>query len=677
MSKFEFPYQMMSRFNVLETHARDGMKGLQHIFDYFTSVQKELAKFRKGLDKSLDNVRTFLKHNNKSDATLCSALKLLIRNEEGFYKEVDRMCEKYREQVLDVFKIRVDMYNNVNKKKMSIGEYIISKTEKSRGKVTKAKEEYHKNARNFFNAGTSETEQLRQNAMEASKIRYQKLIEEHNKFLDREIAEYLVHLKDLESNEQMRIDVIEKSMRQFLGASVELAEKYRTCYEENMTALRQVEPLRDVNLYSATLLRVKKQETFDKMIFEDHGEIYQLINKVCSGKGKCAEELKDDDSMEFTLKSTSTEQNTFTNVESLEKEITLKYSSLLDGKSLSEKDKGRVKETLKSSSGRLWLAEALGEVTDRYTIVDVAAFETLGELTRLMLDLVYTKRDSNPLLLYALLTASSFIYGKKEIFDGKVATISLREVLKDSPIFNDKERWISVIQYGLQKEFDRCNIELAGKEKKKSDAEREINMKKSKLYTELSSFGMKMALLNVPKEFGREILLGFAGYYELPSDKLCQLLLEYEGAQRFVRKEKLTKKDIEIIMERKRKKLLRKYENTPIIIIAKSMTYISELTTLRSILLLNKSIKSRLQRRVYRKVLALPKVSMKIRRELWTKAVVDTTLAAQYQEIKEQRVKKFLDSGRIAEDVICMDVSRSFRCLSDDDQEVSLFICTA
>jgi len=657
-SKFDFPHQMISRYNKLETHLHEGEKGLKYIYEYFVNVQKDFIKLHKALKKSLLTINNFIKSNNKSDATLYTSLKSFIQNEEAFHKEIEKMCEKYKEGVLETFKIRQNNYADTNKKILAIGEQTIKRVEKSRSNVTKAKEEYHKSVKNSSNAGTLEAEQLNQK-MEVLKNRYQKVIEEHNENLDKESEEYLTHLDKLEANEQMRIDIISKNIKNFINITSEFICKYKNHSDKSIHSLAQVDPIRDVDLYSAALSREKKSETFDKMVFEDHGEIYQLINKIRNSKPKSSEEVKDED-MGLILKLINTEINTFSNVESLEAQLKQNYTSLLKGKDMTEKEKITAKETFKSSSGRLWLAESLSELNDKIIIKDYSVFTTLKELIEQLLAQTYVKRDMNPLLFHSALMSGFFVYGKKED-----ELVSLKELLKNSTIFSDRNQWVIVIQYEIRKEFDRHNIDLKAKK-----TDKELNVKRSKLFSVLCSIAMKMSLLNVPKLLGKQLLLGFASYYELPSEKLCQLLLEYDGAQRCKRSQKFKVSDVVEVINMKYKKLIDKYDKVIIIIIAKSMGYIGDLKSLFNILLLNKKVNKKLKKRVYRKVLELPKISMEIRKELWKKTIIDNTLIAQYKEIKEQRVKKYLDSGRIAKDVICMDVARSFRALNDKDQEV-------
>ena len=105
-------------------------------------------------------------------------------------------------------------------------------------------------------------------------------------------------------------------------------------------------------------------------------------------------------------------------------------------------------------------------------------------------------------------------------------------------------------------------------------------------------------------------------------------------------------------------------------ILAKSLPYIEKIITLRNIIILNRLINQSLKKRIYKKALAFPKLPIKIRSEIWKHSIFDKSLIELYTEIKEERMTKYLVSGKVSKEIISMDVDRSFHLYDNKTQEV-------
>lgn len=656
-ARSEFASHMMFRFAHLESYIHNNAEGLQSVHRYFKAFHSNLADFRKKLSKSLSHLKVFLRLNKKADVTLYAALKFLAESEEALHKDLDHACGEYK-KLVSTFKRHVDAYVSTSRTKLAVGQEISEKVKEKRKKVLKAKEKYHEKVNGFYCSGVAESEQPSQKVkgIEEAKLDYQELIKHCNKFMSNETEKFLSQLETIEKNEEMRITMIAESVQQGLSIAARLLDKSKQHHEKTLNSLKQVSPARDIELYAVTLMRVSRSNVFDKMVFEDHGKIYQLINR-----------LRSEEDMERTPKLTLESDNGADRKR--EKELSEKYASLLKGKNLTESDKQIAKESLKTRLGRLSFASILNGITEQVVISDSAAFETLSELMRQLLAFTYSKKDLNPVLFHASLNAAFLVSARGE----NCSVVPLRANLKRPVIFDDCEQWVAAVQYGLEKEFKQLRIELIGKDRRRgSDSDKEVSMMRSKLFSELCSVAMRMALLHVPKRLGQEVLLGFASYYDLAAEKIYQMLIEYDGAQKLNRRRYLKAEDITTIANMKRAKLLSKHRNHAIISLAKSLPYIQSLLIFRNILLLSKAVHKQLRSRVYKKVLALPAIPMKLRLDIWKKAIADNTLIYQYSDIKKYRLHNFSDTKKTTEDAICIDILRSFRHAGEEGQEVVL-----
>ena len=116
---------------------------------------------------------------------------------------------------------------------------------------------------------------------------------------------------------------------------------------------------------------------------------------------------------------------------------------------------------------------------------------------------------------------------------------------------------------------------------------------------------------------------------------------------------------------------MRKYvHNKKILILAKSLVYRNDRSTLRNILAINKLTNKLLKRRVYKKALKLPDITIKIRAEIWTRAFLKYELVNMYADIKKNRLKRYLLYGNSFGNTIKLDVIRSFHNYDEKTQEV-------
>ena len=194
--------------------------------------------------------------------------------------------------------------------------------------------------------------------------------------------------------------------------------------------------------------------------------------------------------------------------------------------------------------------------------------------------------------------------------------VPLKNLILKNGVWKVCEQWIRAIHYRLELALTSINTILAKSIKNQSKLNTLINQKKTIIYNELCAIGVHMALMEIERPMGRDILLQFAGYYELSNEKICLLLLEYEGAQSFQIQVEFSRKEIASIGFENYKRSIAKHENKEYYIISKCIGYINDLKTLRNILMINKLSNKYLQKRIYKKALLFPNIPSKIRHDI-------------------------------------------------------------
>eukprot|EP01022_Parablepharisma_sp_SALTPOND_P019983 TRINITY_DN3515_c0_g1_i1.p1 TRINITY_DN3515_c0_g1~~TRINITY_DN3515_c0_g1_i1.p1 ORF type:complete len:690 (-),score=82.39 TRINITY_DN3515_c0_g1_i1:2423-4492(-) len=676
-TKPSFSDQMMNRFFALETRVQHGSKSLRLISSYFSIVRKEVDTFRKTLSKSLSPLVQCLQLNKKPDDTLFVGLKSLIRNMEEYFNFMGKTCVTCQSEVIEPFDIFISNYDQCNRTVLKQGVKIIEQVEAHKAKVAKAKERYGKCAKAFVNTGSMEKELLKakEKAMIDAKAEYQYLVEEHNVLLEKKQEEYRQSLDMVEQNEQTRVSLIAKNLAKVFALSVQMAEEYAEANAKTLKMLQEVDPIKDLEMFVADLSRTAKTDTFNKVLFEDHGEIYQRIDALNYSKEKSVDLSEGDEILlnadfEEAFVSPTNKSEAFILLETPEEIIQNACQNLLSGKDLSTEEKVKIPEAFTQPYGRRLFAEVLSNVSNKHFIEDFAAFETLGQIVNTLLTMFALHKDKDTFILWTVLSAGFLIYSRKLTDKGKLANVPLRELTSGNSIWRTRDQWIRIIQYRLTKSLSRVKLAPVPREKGKATPKDNLT-RKSVIFSELSAIGGQMALMGVERIMGRDLLLQFTGYYRIDSDKLCEVLLDYEGAQALPREIQLDRKEIQGVFKAKYEKTWKKYgENKEGFVIGKSIGYVGDIVTLRNLLLLNKGLNKLLRTRIYKKVLTFPDIHPGVRRELWKHAILDQSLLSIYKEIKAEKLAKYLVSGKASEETIRLDVIRSFHIHDEESQEV-------
>jgi len=658
--ELDFAEQTLSHFDTLQTHIANNLKGLFVLTEYFSNVKKGLAEFAGSLQKSLNSVIYFLAQDKASNDSLHIALEAIVKNNQRHISLIVTACTRYQDEVIGSFNTFVNNYRKKNREIIDEGAKLISLIEREKQKVIKAQEEYLKNANAFYVSKSNGQANLVKKTMESSKVEYQSLVTFYNNFLLINTEAYIKKLQTIEQNEQVRINLISKSLEKFFTIGEQLAKNYSCTYTKIIKNLRDVNPINDVKLFTAELVRSKKISTFDRLTFEDYGEIYQYIKELNGEESPLFDEI---DVQEFnsggTLDLPDKEVKKLISKKIEEVTLRERLKKLLEGNDITDEEKLTVLSILSHKQGRHWFAEVLSTVNSKCHINNIAAFRSIGQLINNLLTITSIQETKNPFIICSVLSACCLISGSRENSAGRMR---LRELVMKNNIWRIRNQWIDAIQYKIMRKLLQLNFIPTATKKQINFSSMQ---KKAAIFEELSLMGEQIALMGAERAMGREVLLRFAVYYEISSENTYKLLLEYEAGQILQRKTILPSKQLYTLKQKFTNKSLKKYNNT--FIIAKALAYINNPYTLRNLLILNKQVNKLLNKRIYKKALILYNDNMKVRCDIWKLAILDNKLVAAYESIKENKLKKSLPNTT---NIIELDIVRSFHNHSKSTQQV-------
>jgi len=651
-----FVKEAINRYDAAKTLLNKNLKGTHFILSFLTQFHKDFSVFCKSVEASMIPLNEYLESVKKNDVAVNCNIRLVMKNITKYYKKMNETSEKYKKDIITPLEESLKKCEDEIKQMFKEEEKIIKATKVHKQRLEKAKEQYLKSQEKLNNQGTPSKKSLQ--LLDAKK-QYIEMIQEYNKIISKQSKNYKEKLYIIENNEVMRIKSLKESISLFFSLNQELILGGKTLNENSLKNLKQIDAIKDLNNLAFELGKKHKSSLFEFASFEDHGEIYQMIDLLNTGK----------DSTEETKNHLTTPEDTNTQ-KLMAKTAKKKCQLLLEGHTLSQEDLFELSRSFESSAGQLAFAEVLSKITSRHIIEDTKAFKVLGQVITSLLAMSLLHFENSGFILSAVLSAGFLVCSKRKSSQGKSAMITLGEVISGNSTWTKRDLWIHVINYRLTKAAEKIP-DLITKNKDKEAEYRLSLAKKGAIITELSILAGQMSLMKVNREMGIEILLQFAGYYEIDNKKLFNVLLNYESAQILEINYDLNNKEIREVNDIKISALMNKYgDNIKALIIGKSISYINDFTTLATILVINKLFNKVLKLRVYKKALRLVKANKKVRCQLWELAILDKELLEIYNKIKEDKATLSLNRIEELEDKIKLDISRSFHIYDKKIQEV-------
>ena len=650
MKEDPFVSNIMNHFGAFESKLRENSKGLQLVSTYFSKILNTFNVFQESLSQSLHPLEEFIVLAKAENNSLSYELSTIIGDMKEFNDFIKSTCKLLKVQVTDPFELFISEYEKFNEDTLKGTNAIVKEIEAHKEKVIELKFNYSQHEKILSNNSKEETK-----LSEEAKEKYKEAINEHNELLKKHIENYKPKIKELKHNEINKVNSITKSFNNFFILIETIATKYKSLNQKIIDSLNQVNVNKDIELYTSILSRTYKHYTFTPMRFENHGKMYQLINEILYSKPNNIKKVKSKPKL------------------SIQKEKVIQLcNELLEGKDIEKELLKEVFESFDHIVARETISKLLSGITDKYFVRSHSAFESLGQIVNYLLTMMSYYGDSNSEHLCGIFDCGFLLFSKKD-----KEVIYLRSLIATNSIWSKTDIWIRIIQHRISRTLFQANLTPVSSDQEKETPEKakENVKRKSIIYNELFAVASQISLMQIKRQMGIEILKQFADYYGLPDNKVCDLLLDFEGAHILIRDTNLLHSEKNNIASQRVMRSLNKYEGKKVlVIIAKSLGYIGDLLTLRNVLVLNKTIFKSLKRRIYKKALEITGISMEVRKELWRISILNPKFCEVYRQIKADKLPSFLKSKSPTLDLINVDVFRSFNKYNKQTQNVTYII---
>jgi len=644
-----------TRIDLLDQRVQQETKQLRTIVMFFQLLGKEVDKFAKGYQRVIQTIKGTLYQDNGWGNYLQELLDEhteIVKNLSEFeatlnlavIEPLDVFATKYQQKNNNVISKALDMANSVTNKR----QYL-----------EKAKKKFFKDSKVAMGCNNEGTYKSKLKIAEEARNEYTQQIKDFNKALEEIKDKYAQHLKSWLVNEECKLNYVKNILSKFNGITSGIGS---AC----MNATKASEKL--INEISSTLIIKEyiitpptKEKVFRTAIFEAP---YIEDNEVAAKRKRLMELCAADATAE--------------GIEFVKDSI----KSLLKGETIITQDRSKLIEVIKTERGVKAVCKSFNQITRKTELNNYNTFNFVTEIFQAVLDQICTKKSLNSKQISFILELGGLILSHGETESKKI--VYLRQFLFRHKVWNTKNIWRKIINYRIKKSFENLRAYMlytksAIEEQKtalntvdwQKQKEQEKVGKRGIASSELGSLALELGLYSVDIEQSREFILLVAKEYEIESAKFYNILLDYETA-RGVNRIQPQSKDILQAVLGKQKKKEEKYGSLEVLRL--SLKYIEDLA---SLLILNKKTYELLRMPIYKLILHNSKNINRLK--IWKVILNDNVLHSLYTSIKANKLNDFLINNKDIDDVICLDVARSFRGLTDKNKDavISVLRCYA
>ncbi len=691
-ARASFADNLAGKFELISQRIQQEDKNFKVYVGFFQSVQKSLKKLSKGLTKALAPVKQL--HQQQSKESLDSwgyALNAVVSGSEGFCAAILNTCKKYTDEVLEPFQLFTDHYEESNKAFIRDCGRVIESLSQQRGKVRKSKEKYTKSVKGVASAAdTHEEETVRQRtrSMNEAGDEYSLQIVTLNAYIKEKEAFYRNRLESLQQNEENRIEFLRRHFAKFFGVTETLATEYLRMRAGVQKVLDIVNPMGDLQLFVTVAARGKKADLFEKAAFDSSDE---SPHRHTSDSGSYSPGT----ASPISPKGAGEKEPAVELPEEIETYIKNVWTRIVSSQAVEPADKSQFLEIIKAPQCRERLLRLAGKHMRKQHIANPDSFSLMANVVNSMLEQIGKLREPPIHEIATILSMAGLIYSSNPT-KGEKPTVYLRERILKQDVWKSREMWETLVRQKLARSLDGIKGSMAehkdsgivkkvldvgakffkpkDKELRETEAKeaREETGRRAVVYSDLILFASEMALMKVDPDMCRDLLIQFCLTYKLDSDKLYQLLSDSECARGLERTEKVPSAERrKVFLARQTAKQTKYAFGERALVLRLSLQFLGDLPTLRNVLIMNKLWRDRFRHLVYKQALRAPGLSQGRRAAIWKAILPSRELPVIYQKLKDQgKMRMFQATNKSVEEVIELDIIRSFHVYGDKTQEV-------
>jgi len=655
-------------FEVIVQHIQKETDNMRVLSSFFQTIQCQLLQFGESIKDAMNVlIRSykFLRVMDKWELGLAKAVQTGV----DVLKTLNGITNSLGLKIIEPLDIFLKHYEQSNKGFLQDGMKVIEMLTSQRNKLKVIAEQIVKNvATNIADEKIYEDHKLQVNTLND-------LIDEHEHAFRENVG-------FISKNEDNRRNFEYKLLLKFMDILEELAKNFLDSKAKIETIFSDLK----VNNNNTESTDKKPLRIFEKVIYNNPIPIRKRSDGTDSSAG-------------FPLPSISSIESVVSDIESDCSNIELPaedtkllqaaFGKLLAGENIDEVAKQKLVDSMQYLDGRLKTSVLLSKITQRINL-PYNVFKTLGDILNNFLNIILIYNDTNVIHLTTVLNCAFLI----NTFDppGSSCRLYLREMISNNPIWNSKERWLGIIQHNIDKTYSSLvearrqvtedtkqnfmqkiwslGTKLVSKEQSAS-AMKDYSEWNAIITSELLSVAVRLSLMGINLDMGRDILIHFALFYTVQQEKLFQVLSEYESSHPLARK-KITKNTDKQKVYLLRKTIQSKHYNDSALMIAikLSIAFMDSKKTLMNLLVLNKEWQRAFRKCVYKNVLKRSNKSESIK--IWESMLHMKGLRALYTKIKTGDLKNLKETLKSIDRVIKSDVKSSFALFNKTDRKVTI-----
>eukprot|EP00826_Nyctotherus_ovalis_P057277 TRINITY_DN7824_c0_g1_i3.p1 TRINITY_DN7824_c0_g1~~TRINITY_DN7824_c0_g1_i3.p1 ORF type:complete len:902 (+),score=268.78 TRINITY_DN7824_c0_g1_i3:179-2884(+) len=628
-----------SRIDVLKDKTQKEIKQTKALINFFQSFKRDLEVFTKGFQKSIDTLDGAI----TTEAEWTEIIRTALRQYTELVKALFDYTEDVDKSVLRPLQSHAEKYEQTNVGVFSSTREIISELANYRNLCNKAKARYLKKRKELVNCNTEAAYKNKLISLNEAEQEYRKLMDLSNSQMTANKTAYNSLLRTWYENEEST----SKLFRGLLARYFEISNDICSICNSSNICLKKIaengEIMMDVEKYIPTVAE-KGEKLFSKIAYEmESGDAQENLLNV-----RLAQLFPDGLTTEC-----------FANVKE-------KIKELFEDESITKLEAEQILSIACTAEGLKMVHKEFTLINRKIELENEEAFNILSELGVIVLNQVSKHKFPQIKHLATLLNLGAFVAYYNPKIEGEKCKRYLRDRFIHHNIWKSKEIWLKIIQYKINKEMRKCKLYVQLRENSELDKKSRNNGLNGIVCTELTFVSFEMAFYFLSPTTSRDIILETARTSKMDNIKLYQLLVDYEAAQQVGRKEPTVKQRLECSLAKREKERKRYSQSKGTMIVGMALRFIGELDTLTTLLLVNREFYTIFKPKVHR--IALTRYHEQVRFKLWKSILHSQGFESLYNKLKTTRLKDFIDNNPEIDDIIRMDVLRSFSVPSEKDQ---------
>jgi len=637
------------RINVISTKVQQETKQLKALSLFLNSLKKEIERFCNAVQKSIIPLKASLNYGNGwSEPITILAL-------HG--TEIITSMQKYSQTLITIIQPLDDFttkYENGNKKVLGEANKILETINNQLASVAKVKAKYIKEGKAAKSSTNDSTYKNKIKLMEEHKKEYKDLLTNFNKAVDTNKAKYVKCLEVWNNNEEVKVMLVKQVLSSLKKSIKELESVWAASHSYYDRMLSSIASSFKLEPYIP-----KTNEVcclFDKLHFE------------------VPEELETEENLAKMFPSGVKEEDL--------KFITEQLNSMFKGRPIIEKNMLKLKNLIRTKEGHFELCRSFALIPTKFDLDNPHTFNQLSELAKITLDKLEDQKVPEPGYVAAVLTLGNTVSYIREESETQKPRSYVRSTLIEHPIWRRKGIWDKITEYKIFKSMEfleaSMNAEKATEsiKRNKVEFEKEDAARRTVYVKELSYVASEMAFYSIDSDTARSVLVKYAKMGELDLEKTYQIVSDYEAAQPIPRDENPRYMDEVRYSVKKREKERKRYGSFKgSIIVGISIEFISDNKTLMNILFICKEWTNLFKKKVYRHILRAN--ADKVRLPIWKRILCTEGFNDLYPKMKEKVLSDFTENSKSLEEIIRLDVMRSFYNYPEEDRQAIMSVLRA